>query len=306
MPKTLLIHHNDLDGFAAGAQAMMAFPQAECLCLGYGDPSAIPGIDRLQEYDTVVIVDYTLPVAAMKWLRDNRRLLWIDHHLSAIKLSMANGYADAEGLRCEPGALICAAELCWRFFQGERPLPRMLRLVGDQDTFRNSTTSTFTNEALPFLYGIQPALEKHAPAHFHEADYPWKTPQDLERDDVCQRYIEKGTAIQEYNNYYNATIAKEFAFERILWGGKRILCLNSPGHGSLRLQPAFDPARHDAMLLFSFDGKQWDYGLYAGGGDTNRIDCSAIAASYGGGGHKGAAGFTTKELLSELRQPPKE
>ena len=306
MPKTLLIHHNDLDGFSAGAQAMMAFPQAEPLCLGYGDPSAVPGIDRLQEYDTVIIVDYTLPVASMKWLRDNRRLLWIDHHLSAIKLSQANGYADAEGLRCEPGALICAAELAWRFFQGERPLPRMLRLVGDQDTFRNSTTSSFTNEALPFLYGIQPELEKHAPAHFHDTDYPWKTPQDLERDDVCQKYIEKGTAIQAYNNYYNGTIAKEFAFERILWGGKRVLCLNSPGHGSLRLQPAFDPARHDAMLLFSFDGEQWDYGLYAGSGDTNRIDCSAIAASYGGGGHKGAAGFTTKELLPGLLQEPKE
>jgi uncharacterized protein len=306
MPKTLLIHHNDLDGFSAGAQAMMAFPQAEPLCLGYGDPSAVPGIDRLQEYDTVIIVDYTLPVESMKWLRDNRRFLWIDHHLSAIKLSQANGYADAEGLRCEPGALICAAELAWRFFQGERPLPRMLRLVGDQDTFRNSTTSSFTNEALPFLYGIQPELEKHAPAHFHDTDYPWKTPQDLERDDICQKYIEKGTAIQEYNNYYNGTIAKEFAFERVLWGGKRVLCLNSPGHGSLRLQPAFDPARHDAMLLFSFDGEQWDYGLYAGSGDTNRIDCSAIAASYGGGGHKGAAGFTTKELLPGLLQEPKE
>lgn len=306
MPKTLLIHHNDLDGFSAGAQAMMAFPQAEPLCLGYGDPSAIPGIDRLQEYDTVIIVDYTLPVESMKWLRDNRRFLWIDHHLSAIKLSQANGYADAEGLRCEPGALICAAELAWRFFQGERPLPRMLRLVGDQDTFRNSTTSSFTNEALPFLYGIQPELEKHAPAHFHDTDYPWKTPQDLERDDICQKYIEKGAAIQAYNNYYNGTIAKEFAFERILWGGKRVLCLNSPGHGSLRLQPAFDPTRHDAMLLFSFDGEQWDYGLYAGSGDTNRIDCSAIAASYGGGGHKGAAGFTTKELLPGLLQEPKE
>lgn len=306
MPKTLLLHHNDLDGFAAGALAMMAFPQAEPLCLGYGDPDAIPGIDQLQAYDTVVIVDYTLPVESMKWLRANRQFLWIDHHLSAIKQSLANGYSDAEGLRCEPGELICAAELAWRFFQGERPLPRMLRLVGDQDTFRNAGTPAFTNEALPFLYGIQPTLEQHAPEHFHELHYPWKTPQDFEQDDICQGYVEKGAAIQEYNNFYNATIAREFAFERVLWGGKRILCLNSPGHGSLRLQPAFDPARHDAMLLFSFNGRQWDYGLYAGGGENNRIDCSAIAASYGGGGHKGAAGFTTKEILPELLPKPQE
>jgi len=41
-------------------------------------------------------------------------------------------------------------------------------------------------------------------------------------------------------------------------------------------------------------GKKWSYSVYSTKPD---IDCSAFAKRYGGGGHKGAAGFYSDSLI---------
>jgi nanoRNase/pAp phosphatase (c-di-AMP/oligoRNAs hydrolase) len=45
--------------------------------------------------------------------------------------------------------------------------------------------------------------------------------------------------------------------------------------------------------MFVYDGRMFTVSVYS----TNpNIDCGAICKKYGGGGHKGAAGFQCKEL----------
>ena len=44
----------------------------------------------------------------------------------------------------------------------------------------------------------------------------------------------------------------------------------------------------DGAACFHFDGKQYNFSLY---NDNGLVDCSLIAKQFGGGGHKGAAGF---------------
>ena len=46
------------------------------------------------------------------------------------------------------------------------------------------------------------------------------------------------------------------------------------------------------FILFAFNGTDWTYSLR-----SSTIDCSKIALKYGGGGHKGAAGFRSNQLL---------
>ena len=47
------------------------------------------------------------------------------------------------------------------------------------------------------------------------------------------------------------------------------------------------------MMPFVFDGSKWTVSIYS----TNKnIDCSELAKKYGGGGHKGAAGFQCENL----------
>ena len=52
-----------------------------------------------------------------------------------------------------------------------------------------------------------------------------------------------------------------------------------------------DNGTYDLLIPFSFDGDEWIISLY-----SRNIDVSEIAKKYGGGGHKGAAGFHCKEL----------
>ena len=55
---------------------------------------------------------------------------------------------------------------------------------------------------------------------------------------------------------------------------------------------SIDASKYDMLIGFSFNGKEWAYSLR-----STTIDCSEVAMKYGGGGHKGASGFSTKELI---------
>ena len=56
----------------------------------------------------------------------------------------------------------------------------------------------------------------------------------------------------------------------------------------------YDTEKHDAMLCFYWSNRGfWRCSIYS---DNPDIDCSVYAQSYGGGGHKGAAGFQAETL----------
>ena len=296
--KTLIVHHHDLDGFVAADIALLHYPDARTLKLNYDDPSLIPGPDELAGYDTVIVVDYTLPPETMLWLKEKCHFIWIDHHFSSINTAIAKGYNDVDGLRCAPGELICGAELAWQFFV-KRPLPRFLRLTGDQDTFRNSRTPEFQSQVMPFFYGTKLVMERLAPENFHSRQFLLPNENSYDNEEWCEELIRQGTLIQTYNKLHYKELRTESAFVKTLWG-LRLYCFNCAGHGSSCLQDGFDPAVHDAMLLFSYNGKSWSYGLYTDTAAKPQVDCSAIARQYGGGGHRGAAGFSSQELLPEL------
>lgn len=297
--KVFLIHHDDLDGYAAGAVALLKYSGAETLSLGYDDASLYPKPDYLKGFDEVIIVDYTLPAETMLWLKQNSHLVWIDHHYSSIMQSKEMGYDDVDGLRCAPGELICGAELAWKYFVGG-DIPWFLKLVGDYDTFRNSKTPEFNDVVMPFFYSTQIHADRIKPSEFHKEGFLLKTEDDFRNEAWTESLIAQGRAIQAYNKVYYKDMTSKNAFTRNIWG-LRVVCFNCPGHGSSNIQPAFNPEEHDAMLRYAFNGTCWNYGLYADTEKRPDVDCSKIARQYGGGGHRAAAGFTTDKLLAELQ-----
>ena len=298
--KSIIIHHHDLDGFTAGSVALLAFPGSDSVSLNYEASAKIPTVEDLAEYERVVVVDYTLPPETMKALNEAGKLLWIDHHVSSIRKSVEWGYDGAPGLRSGEGCeKLCGAELAWRFFQGGE-IPRFLQLVGEFDTFRNSHAPEFREVVMPFFYGSQLAMERMRPANSGNPDFLLKSAADFLGDGLCDDFIAKGKLIREYNLVYYEGLMRESSFVRNLWG-LRVLCFNCAGHGSLNMQPFFDPEQHDAMLLYSYDGSGWSYGIYTDSVTKGHVNLSEIAVSYGGGGHRSAAGFHTRELLPELQ-----
>ena len=49
--------------------------------------------------------------------------------------------------------------------------------------------------------------------------------------------------------------------------------------------------KYDLLVAWVFDGYKFNYSLYSTNPDVN---CAEIAERFGGGGHKGAAGFSSK------------
>ena len=46
-------------------------------------------------------------------------------------------------------------------------------------------------------------------------------------------------------------------------------------------------------MVWAFDGKYYQYSIYS---QDSNIFCNKIAEKYGGGGHKGAAGFRLEDM----------
>jgi hypothetical protein len=74
----------------------------------------------------------------------------------------------------------------------------------------------------------------------------------------------------------------------------RCICLNTPLFSSQSFDSVYDTEKHDLMVPFAkmANGK-WKVSLYS---TKPEIDCGVIAKTFGGGGHKGAAGFICDKL----------
>ena len=117
--------------------------------------------------------------------------------------------------------------------------------------------------------------------------------------EVVRELLEGGQAIQYTKNHENESIIQAYGFP-LQWEGLTFLACNHARFNSL-LFTAGLTQEHDACLGFNWDGKnrQWHVSLYHAPGREHH-DLSAIAKKYGGGGHKGACGFTSKELPFSL------
>ena len=76
--------------------------------------------------------------------------------------------------------------------------------------------------------------------------------------------------------------------------GYRCICINGSLGSSVMFDTVYDKKKHDLMLIFvNCNNTFWKISLYTYSED---IDVGAIAKKFGGGGHRGAGGFTVKSL----------
>ena len=82
----------------------------------------------------------------------------------------------------------------------------------------------------------------------------------------------------------------------IEWKGIQTLIANSHASSSLDYEDKAKEVGAEIVLSFYKTIGGWKYSLRSFGS----VDVSEIAMSYGGGGHKAAAGFYLEYLLKEL------
>ena len=295
--RTYVFYHNaDFDGVCSAALFLKKWKEvssaSEPLILhsepvtygiNYGDK--FPW-DILKPEDHVFMVDFSLPMEDMKRLNDTvAQFTWIDHHKTAIGASAEVGFTPSKGVSCDITQAAC--ELVWWYlFPSERELHPVVKLLGRYDVWDHSDPDT-----LPFQYGMR----AHVPLDPHDPHWADLLRKETEYSALAwfYRIMDKGRIILKYETKTNEKMALKRAFPAML-GDVRLIVLNHSLAGSKLFDAVFDPEKHDAMLVYSMNGK----GEYAGSmySPEGGIDVGAICAKLGGGGHTHAAGFRVKEI----------
>jgi len=266
-------HSADLDGQASGAITKFLIPECKLIPINYGQDFPF---DTIEPDEVVFLVDFTLqPFDLMEQLwqfcRDN--LIWIDHHKTAIE--------EAEKKKFTPNGIrrigIGACALVWGYLRKDK-MPEAIRLLGEYDVWNHSDP-----RALPFQYGFR-FLENTHP----DNQELWKS--FLENDNRVDEICQLGNTLLVYEERQNDKYCKAYAFETIFESFVAI-CANRGMTNSKLFDSIYDPSKHDLMITFcrmKLPAHQWTVSLYS---TKENIDCGSIAQQFGGGGHKGAAGF---------------
>lgn len=295
----IVIHHNDADGRCAAAivgyslgQKELEYIEADYAMLKTSWLETL--LDKIERnYDTVdhvslvYIVDFSLPEEAVKRLEQVTEVIWIDHHASAKNYS----YHHLKGLRDFTNKGRSGCELAWEYCRPDSHLsgefgnvPTIVKLIGDYDTWRLE----YEGRCKPLVVALD--------AHQYMPDNPiWVkmfagvNPSELEAT-IPQNLIEQGKTMILYRDGYAASMRKSFGFETEFEGSK-CYALNIARMGSMAF--AEKMKTHDACLMFIYDGQRFTVSMYS---EKPEIDCSVICKKHGGGGHKGASGFTCDKL----------
>lgn len=294
-------HSADLDGYCSGAIIKKEFTDCEMIGINYGDE--FPW-DEIKSTEVVFMVDFSLPTfeEMIKLKNMCEYLVWIDHHKTAIEKESDyyNKFPERIGITGyrEIGTGACA--LVWKFLYPHKPIPSSVKLLAEYDVWDHSNPFT-----LPFQYGMRirealprspiwdGLLSKDGIAVIGGIK---KTTTHLMRD-IC---IE-GKAILKYITQYEERYAKGNYFYTKLntvgdWDTYNYKCIAI--NKALSNPLLFNSVKTDdvdIMITFCWSGskEKWLISLYT---EKENVDVSAIAKDYGGGGHKGAAGFSCLNL----------
>jgi oligoribonuclease NrnB/cAMP/cGMP phosphodiesterase (DHH superfamily) len=268
-------YHNDLDGHCAGAivyKYTKGEPFREFIEMDYHKPFPF---DQIQKGEKVFIVDFSLPTPEdfIKLLDITEYVWWIDHHKSALE-KHASVESRLMGMRSMDQA---GCELTYLTFYGIDPIPEVVKLIGDYDVWAfkyGSRTRNFQSGAR--LYNTKPDSGI------------WDIWLDIEYVPVDE--IEAGGIIEEYKSNFYKEYLEVWSFP-VVFEGYKALCCNMGSTGSLLFESQAN--KYDIVIPCVFTGSVWKVSLFSSNPD---IDCSELAKKYGGGGHKGAAGFYVEDL----------
>lgn len=270
--KTLCIYHNDLDGRASAAIVRRKLEDdLQFYGMSYGDPTPW---DQIESAERIVIVDFSLPKEHMDRIHQEKELVWIDHHQTALD-KFGHHALDWDGAQ-DPSEAACV--LTWRYFYPQREVPQAVILIGDRDIWRWERQETG-----PFNEGVRQRDTRP------ENDALWE-PLLGDDQDLLHNIIDEGEILLDAHLRDISRDVNSYGFE-VLFEGHKTLAINQRGSGDLGAKIR-DLGYEIAYCYIDnlIEGEIRTFvSLY-----SDDVDVSQIAQSFGGGGHPGASGFYFK------------
>jgi len=283
-----IYHSRDLDGWMSAAIVKLKYLDAELIGWDYGQP--LPDLDTESQ---VIMVDISFPRAIMQEINEVNGLIWIDHHISAIKeMAELEPLPYIHGLRNEKKA---ACELTWEYFFPNTKMPELVRLLGRYDCFGHKGTDE-EQKVLEFQYAARSYLKNVSDCYqmlLYETGQA-AIPSEM----TIESMLQIGKGIYKYL----CTEAEQAYLNRftIELDGYFFACVNKERFNPINFginyhnDKATDNYWYDGFACFWYANGKYNYSLY---NDNGQVDCSVIAKNRGGGGHKGASGFISDVLI---------
>lgn len=286
-------YHNDADGKCAGFWVRLnvglndEYSDHSDIEMTYAKPFPL---ETVRKDEQIYIVDYSISPDEMRQLLEiTKNVTWIDHHKTAIEK-----YADFEheirGVRYD-GVAGCMLTYCYIHHMTARgdgdikpfdismteDAPKFTKLIADWDVWKFD----FGDDTRHFITAFN-AYD------FEPSSKNWDKFLCFPDSFVCADLIHEGITMTTFRDGW----AKEYmklGFETELEGAK-CFAVNL-GHCNSDYFKSLPEGKYDVLMPFVFDGKVFTVSLY-----SSTVDVSEIAKKYGGGGHKGAAGFQCLKL----------
>lgn len=280
----LCIHHNDLDGRAAAAVVFKWYRDQtknantedtaplRFVEINYND-QAVP---ECHFGERVFIVDFHFkPEVISEMASRAGRILQIDHHKTTPKLYEA--YLPPPNVTLIHDQSASGALLAWKYLFPDFEIPRVIELVDDYDrwVFKHSGITRDFQAGMTTIWDNRPESSIWSEL-FSDDDPPLLA-------EICQ----EGFLVGKVKAQQNEAFCNGMGFETEL-DGHKAFAVNAWGNSTTfgtRL------SEYPIGILFTFNGKKWTVSLY-----SETVDVSEICRARGGGGHKGAAGFTCDTL----------
>ena len=291
----LVVYHRvDYDGIFSALVAKRAYEShgINVRLLGYNYGQEMPNLEELLRDNAVIcIVDISFPTEYMQYLRSSSRVIWIDHHITAIEDSERSGYSDIPGLRRNGTA---ACELTWEFFNPKKECPSIVQLAGAYDVW-NKDRFNWDDDVLPLQFGLKGRYS----VNLKEIDKDWDV---LTSEDAYYDVIEEGQVILQFlKNQWSGWMSNS-AFPVTVDGKYSAICIISPMFSSNSFESVID--KYDLCIVVSpkDQGQRFGIGMYKSPEKCPEFSCGKYLKDLcGGGGHDGAAGGTlSKEQFMSI------
>ena len=298
--KTVIYHSGDFDGkFCCEiARKFLGTEGVNYIGWNFGDqPLPIPEPD----VESVYVMDLPLdapfgvkmPLGLTAVVKNGvNGLVWIDHHATSI----ASHPTDIPGYRIDG---VAACRLAWQWFAQTRLGQDRSRDLPAKQAFIDRKVSEPLAVRLAGEYDVWDKRDPLAGL----LQYGLRSTENVMFDSLLaggsentytDTIIERGNAAQIYARTVDAGNMKASFLAK--WEGLTFLCLNGRGNSLTFASLDVPETGHDALLmLFVNAHREWVVSLYHARHRTD-LDLSTIAVRNGGGGHKGACGFTCKTL----------
>jgi nanoRNase/pAp phosphatase (c-di-AMP/oligoRNAs hydrolase) len=287
-------YHNDSDGKCAAFWVYNTKKAADDYdryfqVVDYDRPFPI---DMIKPGEMVWIVDFSVEPEDMEKIIDRcglENVFWIDHHKTAIA-KFDDFPHEIQGVRESDKA---ACELTYEFTRywsldlnpGDQPTfeeyrtsvapPMFTQLIADRDVWRWQY-----GKATKYFYAGSQLLD------LRPFSAEWN--KLLSESGYCEQIQENGKLIEQFRSRQRHIDMSYFGYE-VIFEGYHCMAVNGTASGDLG-QDIREQGYEIAIIYRHSNSNNWIVSLY-----SDEVDVGEVARKYGGGGHRGAAGFNVKQ-----------